>query len=96
MRDNSNYNAFRNRPHRRLRSVFTSRVYATLTAGNADGYAPRNAVVRRELRQLGPPSPEKEELVYAEGFPCQGTGVYAQATAGYVRCLRCRLRNQMC
>ena len=37
--------------------MFTLRVYATLTAGNApvnaDVYATRNAVVCRELRQLG-------------------------------------------
>ena len=89
---NYNYNAFRNR----TKQTVTPGVYAALTAGNADGYAPRNAVVRREQRQLGLPSPEKEELVYAEGFPCQGTGVYAQAAVGYVRCLRYRLRNQRC
>ena len=65
MRDNGNYNAFRNRPHSRLRSVFTLHVYAALTAGNADVYAPRNAVVRRELRRLGLPSKERAECGYA-------------------------------
>ena len=64
-----NYNAFRNCLNRRLRPVFTLRVYAPLTAGNADVYAPRNAVVCRELRQLDLPAAEKEEGVYADCFP---------------------------
>ena len=61
MRDNYNYNAFRDR----TKQTVTPGAYAELTTGNADGYAPRNAVVRRELRRLGLPSKERAECGYA-------------------------------
>lgn len=49
----------------------TPGAYAELTTGNADGYAPRNAVVRRELRRLGLPSKERAECGYASEHSAQ-------------------------